>query len=112
MDIRFIIGLLCLMGISFQVFSENQGNTIDSDKDSRFKQEEKLRIERLTTYENWEETIKVDFEALIGQGSWEKHWENCETIQSIMKYSQVLAGEIKATVVENYSTYALISNKV
>lgn len=49
------------------------------------------RIERLELYEMSGNPIKVDFEKFIDAESWQKHWANCNEIQSLMIESQKLA---------------------
>ena len=62
----------------------------------------KTRIERLKEYENWCEPTKMDFELIVGEDIWKKHWENWEQVQEIMKESQILAEQINTQVASAY----------
>ena len=55
-------------------------------------------IIRLEKYESWSNTKRIDFEAIVGKETWEKHWENCERLHKVMQESQQLSDEIKQTI--------------
>ena len=61
------------------------------------------RIERLEHYEAWSNPKKVDFEAIVGNETWSKHWDNCENLHHMMKESQMLSDEIKIMVATHIS---------
>lgn len=56
------------------------------------------RIKRLEKYETWGNPTCVDFKKIVGEKNWDKHWDNCEKVQSVMRDAQVLADEINITV--------------
>ena len=60
------------------------------------------RIARLEAYERAFVPRVIDFEAVVGEEEWGKHWANCESIKSLMRDSQVLSDEIASTL----QTYA------
>lgn len=62
-----------------------------------------VRIKRLEEYENWGTPINMDFEEIAGKDVWEKHWQNWEKIQEIMRESQKTAEEINAKVAHAYN---------
>jgi hypothetical protein len=60
------------------------------------------RIKRLEAYENWGATTRMDFESIVGQDIWAKHWQNCEQVQELMRESQKLAERINNEVAYAY----------
>ena len=60
------------------------------------------RMSALARYEGWHEPTQMDFEKIVGFEVWEKHWNNCNKIQKLMKESQVLASEINQKVASAY----------
>jgi len=62
------------------------------------------RCARLKEYEKWGIPIKIDFETIIGKEDWEKHWENCEKIKSMMRESQYLSDEIQKKLLNAIKT--------
>lgn len=60
------------------------------------------RITRLEKYEKWGTPTCIDFESIVGKKIWEKHWNNCEEVQSVMKQSQILADEISKKINKKY----------
>ena len=56
------------------------------------------RIARLDAYERTFKPRVIDFEAVIGKNSWEKHWANCKAIKDLMRESQELSDEIAKTL--------------
>ena len=60
------------------------------------------RIERLEAYEQWGAPTKIHFEAIVGQETWQNHWQNWEKIQVLMREAQKLAEKIKQQVASEY----------
>ncbi|GAC1373819.1 MAG: hypothetical protein NVS3B3_09030 [Aquirhabdus sp.] len=60
------------------------------------------RIKRLEIFEAWCKPTLVNFESIVGSDIWEKHWQNWERIQSLMRESQQLATEINTKVLLSY----------
>lgn len=60
------------------------------------------RIKRLEAYENWGTPTNMDFESIVGKEVWEKHWQNWEQVQEIMRESQVIAEQINTKVAHAY----------
>lgn len=60
------------------------------------------RIKKLKKYSQWNTPTKINFEEIVGEKIIKKHWENCESIQKMMRSAQNLAEEINLTVKENY----------
>jgi hypothetical protein len=58
--------------------------------------EEKIR--RLEAYEQWRPVKPIDFAAAIDPALWARYWEDCEKVVGALRESQVLAGELKATI--------------
>lgn len=52
------------------------------------------RISRLEAYESWGKITKLDFQAIVGKENWERHWQNLEGVQELMREAQKLATEI------------------
>ena len=61
------------------------------------------RASRLDAYENWRTPTKLDFASIVGKEIWEKHQNNLERVQVLMRESQELAEKIKLTVGEAYA---------
>lgn len=57
-------------------------------------------ITRLEKYEIWSRPVKVNFEELVGENVWNEHWENWKRLLKMMKKSQILSDQIKATIEE------------
>jgi len=61
------------------------------------------RASRLDAYENWRTPTKLDFASIVGKEIWEKHQNNLERVQVLMRESQELAEKIKLTIGEAYA---------
>lgn len=55
-------------------------------------------VSRLERYETEKKARRFNFEALIKREMWEKHKQNLIAVQNMLKTSQKLASEIKATL--------------
>lgn len=62
------------------------------------------RMRRLEAYESWREPTKMDFEAIVGNDLWLKHWQNLDRLQVLMQESQEVAAKINAKVASAYKT--------
>lgn len=60
------------------------------------------RIKRLEAYENFKAPTKMDFAAIVGPAVWERHQNNLEHLQSLMRESQALATKINTEVANAY----------
>lgn len=60
------------------------------------------RIRRLKAYENWGTPTKLDFESIVGEEVWARHWQNWEQVQKIMRKSHMLAEQINNAVAHAY----------
>lgn len=60
------------------------------------------KILRLERYEMWKEIKPIDFESIVDNGLWEKHWSNCEELHRKMSEFQVVSNKIKALIQDNY----------
>lgn len=49
----------------------------------------------LERYEKKYPSIKVDFSKIVGEDSWNKHWDNCRRIHKLMLESQKISDDIK-----------------
>ena len=54
-----------------------------------------VRIHRLNRYMNWMPPTIIDFQAVVGNELWQKHWANCTNIHSQLIESQIISDEIK-----------------
>jgi hypothetical protein len=61
------------------------------------------RIARLEAYQNWKTPNLVDFQAIVGEEMWEKHWENWKHVQTIMQEAQKLAEKINTIISKTYT---------
>lgn len=53
------------------------------------------RIHRLNSYMNWMPLTIIDFQAVVGNELWQKHWANCTSIHSQLIESQIISEQIK-----------------
>lgn len=60
------------------------------------------RIARLERYEAWGIPTHMEFESIVGEEIWTRHWHNWQRVQDLMRESQVLAAEINAKVATAY----------
>lgn len=60
--------------------------------------EEKIR--RLEAYERWRPVVPLDFAKIVDAELWERYWADCEKVISALRDSQMLAGQVKAAIVE------------
>lgn len=58
-------------------------------------------ITRLEKYEKWCDLSPLNFKEYIDIESWNKHWENRETLFSLLKEHQKLASQIKNVFEQN-----------
>ena len=56
-------------------------------------------IERLEAYEAWSQPRRIDFEHIVGEEKWHKHWENCDKLHQQMRETQILSDEIKEMLI-------------
>lgn len=56
------------------------------------------RIKRLEDYERIRKPKKLDIVHIVGTGEWNKHWNNCRELHSMMKKSQDYAEQIKGKI--------------
>jgi len=61
------------------------------------------RVVRIKAFESWRVPTKVDFESIVGTEKWQRHWENCEAVQSSMRQAQLLAEKIRQEVAKYYN---------
>lgn len=54
-----------------------------------------VRIHRLNSYMNWIPPTIIDFQAVVGNELWQKHWANCTSIHSQLIESQIISEQIK-----------------
>lgn len=59
------------------------------------------RIERLELYASWRPPKQIDFAAIAGPEVWQRHIENWRGVLELLRKSQQLAGEIRATVAKH-----------
>ncbi len=62
--------------------------------------EERMRL--LEEYEKWKEPTKMDFASIVGENTWEKHWNNWNQIIELMKESQATSEKINTLVASAY----------
>lgn len=62
----------------------------------------KEKIRRLEEFENWRQVLPVDFQSMVGKELWDRHWDNCEKIHSMMKEAQELAKLVKEKIESNF----------
>ena len=62
------------------------------------------RAERLTTFENWREPIRVDFEALLGSEDWDRYWSLHEAVVRDMYSAQEFANSLRKRVEDDLGT--------
>lgn len=60
------------------------------------------RIKRLEEFEAWVVPTKIDFKSIVGEETWNKHWENCEQVQETMRTAQVLAEKINIKIINKF----------
>ncbi len=56
------------------------------------------RIELLEKYEETFSPRVMDFESVVGSDLWNKHWENCKKLHSMINESQELSDRIKRII--------------
>ncbi|MGJ8644056.1 MAG: HNH endonuclease [Luteolibacter sp.] len=56
------------------------------------------RVQKIEEYERTFHPTTHDFEAMVGESLWSKHWENWQRIIDEMKDAQVVATEINAKI--------------
>lgn len=62
--------------------------------------EERMRL--LGEYEKWKKPTKMDFASIVGDETWEKHWNNWSKIIELMQESQVTSETINTLVATAY----------
>jgi hypothetical protein len=62
--------------------------------------DERMRL--LGEYEKWKEPTKMDFASIVGDETWEKHWNNWSKIIELMQESQVTSETINMLVATAY----------
>jgi hypothetical protein len=62
-----------------------------------------MRISRLEHFEAWGTPTKVNFESLMGEDLWAKHWQNHKRILELMREAELTADAIRARVAESRS---------
>jgi hypothetical protein len=63
------------------------------------------RAERLTTYENWREPIKVDFETVLGNADWSRYWSLHDAVVKDMYSAQEFANALRQRVEESLGAH-------
>ena len=61
-----------------------------------------MRIQRLTSYEEWMPPTVLDFSLLLGPGLWAEHWRNYEQIIALMQQAEITAAGIRKAVKQSY----------
>lgn len=56
------------------------------------------RIGRLEKYEKWKNIKPIDFQKLIGDDLWSRHWDNCKKLHKMMEEAQKLSETIKKKI--------------
>ena len=56
------------------------------------------KIGRLKRYEKWKNITPIDFQKLIGDDLWSRHWGNCKKLHDMMEESQKLAETIRKKI--------------
>jgi len=65
---------------------------------TRGKSDVEARIARLAIYEQWRQPTKIAIEEIINDDLWQQHQTNLSKVLELLKESQKLAKEIRATV--------------
>lgn len=73
-------------------FHQNQGGVVSLEE----------RIRLLEKYEYWKEPTKMDFASIVGEDTWETHWNNWSKIIELMQESQETSEKIKTLVASAY----------
>jgi len=60
-----------------------------------------VRIARLEAYEKWRTPIRIDYEAVLGKESWDRHMKHLENIIAIMAKAETSALLLRVQIQEN-----------
>jgi hypothetical protein len=56
------------------------------------------RIRRLRNYEAWRPRQPLDFRGIVGEGMWQRHWDNHRRLVEAMRQSQETADDLRGVI--------------
>ena len=61
-----------------------------------------MRIQRLSSYEEWMPPTVLDFSQLLAPELWAEHWRNYDEIIALMRHAELTAAAIREAVKQSY----------
>lgn len=65
------------------------------------------KISRITKYEERFQPVKLDFEAIVGKGSWEEYWKTHTHLVEEMSRCDEIASRIRKTIADSFESAEL-----
>ena len=59
------------------------------------------RIERLDALESWRSPTKVEFESVVSEELWNRHWQNHRKVLQAMREAEQTAAQIRASIAQS-----------